>query len=290
MIIGIHHIGLQVADRHEAINALGAAAPLSPLPHAGLFAGPNLYLQIDDGPRADARAPHVAGIAHLCIQSARGAETFEEMRAAGVAFIAPMTGMGGPYLYAYGHVPGGAMIELEAAPLAPADDVTRWFGHIALVTADIRRLAGFYAEWLGRDITKGGRLRNMPAVDTITGLRNVDVAACWVHGLNLGLEFWSYAEPATVAIAPDADPARFWRICFETNDLSADLARARDLGAEVLAPAREDNLALRAALRDPDGNDLHLVQWREGGSPLSLTRLPHSGILAQFAAKMSEAR
>jgi catechol 2,3-dioxygenase-like lactoylglutathione lyase family enzyme len=289
MILGVHHVGLRVAAAQRARAVLAAAVALEETPLPGWLRGPNVYLHLEDGPELSPRAPHAVGLAHVCVQAADGKPTFARLEHEGARFIAPLTGMGGPFLYAYGHLPGGALIELEGAPCAPTGGPQAWFGHLAIVTPDIKELSAFYAALLHLPIVRGGRLQNSPTVDTITGLADVDVRVCWIHGLNLGLEFWSYAQPP--APAPEAsDPATGLHVLALLSDnLDQDIAHARELGAVLVNAPRPDETGVRAELRDPHGNALRLVKAPQSNHPLAFAHLPHADALTRFAAAMSAA-
>ncbi len=287
MITGVHHVGLRAAAAHRARAALGAAVALEEMTFPGWMRGPNVYLHFADGPELPPRAPHMAGIAHLCVQATAGALTYTSLEEKGARFIAPLTGMGGPYLYAYGHLPGGALMELEATPCAPAGGPQAWFGHVAIVTPDLKELSAFYTALLQLPIVRGGRLWQSAAVNTITGLADVDVRVCWIHGLNLGLEFWSYAQPAAPTAGDSA--TGFHVLALMSDDLEHDIARACELGATQVQELRPDETGVGAVLRDPHGNCLRLMEAPQSNHPLAFAHLPHMDVLARFAAVMSAA-
>jgi predicted enzyme related to lactoylglutathione lyase len=287
MILGVHHVGLRVAQAHRARAALTAAVTLKETPARNWLCGPNVYLHIEDGPEFSPRAPHAHGLAHLCVQATAGEAAFAHFQKEGARFIAPLTGMGGPYLYAYGHLPGGVLMELEGAPRAPAGGPEAWFGHMAIVTPDLKELSAFYAALLQLPIVRGGRLQQSKAVNTITGLADVDVRVCWIHGRNLGLEFWTYAHPpAPVASEPETG---FHALAFLSDELDQDIVRARALGAALVQGPHPTEAGVTAFLRDPHGNGLRLVEAHAPDHPLAFARVPHADVLARFAAAMGAA-
>jgi catechol 2,3-dioxygenase-like lactoylglutathione lyase family enzyme len=306
MIVGVHHIGLSVADIAATADGFGAGIALesvaqfeaqdTPEIHAlfelqgvsakvALLRGPNAFLEVFafDAPTPPApalRGPHEAGITHVCLQTGAGQSLIDALGPAGFDFVAPLTSLGGDFRYAYGRTREHLMIEVEDAAYPPrAPDV--WLGHVAFATPDLERLSGFYASLVGREANFSPRLVGLRAVDRVTGLENVDVRAAWVHGLNLGLEFWCYTEPATVARAdrrPLHEPG-YSHVCFETDDIAADFDRARALGAVAHAPPQQLRGATAAYLRDPDGNIVELLQWASADARLSIRNVPHFDVL-----------
>jgi hypothetical protein len=118
------------------------------------------------------------------------------------------------------------------------------------------------------------------------------VCAAWVHGLNVGLEFWCYANPPTVPRAdrrPINEPG-YSHVCFETDDIAADFARAVALGAEPHAPPQALGSATAAYLRDPDGNVVELLQWRGADTRMSIASTPYLDVLERMRAAQGAAR
>lgn len=311
MITGVHHLGLSAADLSAASAMFSAAVEFSPaatFPVAddeavrtlfqlsGVSAdvvmarAPNIHVELfrfaSPAPKPGrARGPHEAGIAHVCFQSPKAEASYAALEAAGVRFLSPLTGLGGPFRYAYGHGPDGLLIELEEAPCPAPGGPDAWIGHVAFATPDLERLANFYAGLTGLDVIPGPRLRRMAAVDAITGLTGADMRAAWVQGLNIGLEFWRYATPETAAVEPrPVNDIGYSHVCFESDDIDADFARAEALGARAHAPPQTLGRARVAYLRDPDGNVLELLQWLSATASLSVARLPHRDVIARFEA------
>jgi catechol 2,3-dioxygenase-like lactoylglutathione lyase family enzyme len=204
----------------------------------------------------------------------------DQLGSAGISFLAPLTSLGGDFRYAYGRTAEHLMVEVEDAAYAPTDPSV-WIGHVAFATHDLERLSGFYAALTALSANFSPRLHGYSAVDTVTGLANADVRAAWVHGLNIGLEFWCYAHPETSARA-DRRPVHelgYNHVCFESDDVQADFDRAIGLGAVAHAPPQKIRGATVAYLRDPDGNVLELLQWRSGEADLALNTVPHPHVL-----------
>lgn len=282
--VAIHHLGLAGAGQ-----ALDVAVRLEPVRAPDLgdggaawLRGPNLFLRLGDGDPPGPRPVNAPGIAHLCVQSRAGDAARGALERAGVRFLSEPVALGTGFLYAYAHDSAGRLLELESAPFLP-DEPAAWFGHVAFVSRDAERLAGFYAHLLGAAVTPGGRFRDNARVDRVAGLDGVDVEVWWVRDRRFTLEFWRYHTPAYDG--PDVD-GWYTSLGLETDDLDAALARVREAGGateDVMTGA--DGRAARA--RDPDGNRLQLIEL---ASPsLGTATLPHADALARAAAARAAA-
>jgi catechol 2,3-dioxygenase-like lactoylglutathione lyase family enzyme len=284
---------LKVARRFSIADEPVALA-LMELPQAradvALLKGPNAYLELFDfdGPAPNSvpeRPVNAAGITHICIQGREIDALRLRLEAGGMRFHAPPTDLGTGFLYAYGRDINGNIVETEGAPFAPREPAA-WLGHVAYATHDLDRLVGFYAALAEAPVIRGGRLRGDPRYDEVTGLADVDVRVAWAPVRNLGLEFWQYLNPSTTparAERPVSDPG-YSHVCFESDDLDADRARAIALGARPHGEAASLRGARVAYLRDPDGNVLELVQWAPEAASLSVAGLPHTDILDRVKA------
>ncbi len=300
MIQGVHHVAISTPKPQALAQGLGFGEPSSnaALTPAILTQTPNLYLVIappsDEaaGPRRTPQ-PQSRGLAHLCVQSPDAAALWESFQANGfVTWTAPLTGLGGPYRYAYGYTEDGLMLELEETPLSTMSDLSLWIAHVAFVTDDLARLAGFYAQLTDRPVTEGLTISGSRRAERITGLAGVAMTPAWVQGLNVGLEFWRFDVPQS----PAADAAGMgWgyeAICLQTDDLEGDIARATALGAISVARPEPAFGGVLARLRDPDGNGLQLLQLPPNhllpNHRLDVRRLPFADVLARHARAMEE--
>lgn len=292
MIVGVHHVAISTPRTATAQPVLADILALRPtaVPDAPgrLLAGPNVYLLTEDAAAPGSRrppTPEALGVAHLCLQSPDAASLWESLCGHAVAWTAPLTGLGGPFRYAYGYSPDGLMWELEETPAAPLAGPRAWLAHLAFVTRDLLRLAGFYARLLQRPLTEGATLAGSRRADRITGLTGVAMTPAWVHGLNLGLEFWRFDAPAPQPAPGDRDGAGLAALCLQTDDLRADLASAIEAGATLAEGPHTWAGGVRARLHDPDGNALHLLHLPADHS-LDIRGLPHVDILARHARAM----
>jgi catechol 2,3-dioxygenase-like lactoylglutathione lyase family enzyme len=288
MILGVHHVTIATADQAQLIPLLGGfEEPRLAVERSGerLLAAPNVYLRsVPPKTPAPRRAPlpHALGLAHLCLQSPDAAALWETLATdAEIAFTAPLTGLGGPFRYAYGYTPEGLMWELEETQAVPEAAPRAWLAHAAFVTQNLDRLAGFYGSLTGRPVTPGAAIAGNRRADKITGLAGVAMTPAWVQGLNLGLEFWRFDAPAAPPPLP-RDGAGIIGLCLQTDDLTADTEAALEAGARLVSPPAPWSGGQHVRLEDPDGNPLALVAL-PADHALAVSRLPHADILARHA-------
>lgn len=286
MTLSVHHIAINaqapgdLAALYE--QAVGFTRVDAPGPVRWL-AGPNAFIALHQATRplrATDMGRSVAdpGIGHFCIQSGDGPAVWRALASAGIAFNAEVTSLGGDYLYAYGRDPEANLIEVEGITVEAEPDPP-WVAHVALVSADLERLAEFYAALIGRAPHNGGRFKN-PAFKAITGLDDVDVSAKWLMADNIIFEMWQYHTPQSRPAPPPPRGAPGYRhIGFCCADLDIEVARLSGLGIAL----DETEGAAQARLfsgRDPDGNAFVLFQAARVGEPLSLASLPRPNIVA----------
>lgn len=287
MTLSVHHIAMNAVAPDELAALYKHAVGFQIVPSADRIcwlAGPNAFIALHPASRsletADmARSVTDPGIGHFCIQSGDGPGTWAALSTRGIAFNAAMTSLGGDYLYAYGRDPEANLIEVEGMT-ADAEPGPPWIAHVALVSADLVRLADFYAMLIGRAPHNSGRFQH-PAFKAITGHDDVDVSAQWICADNLIFEMWQYHNPPTKARAgPLIRGAPGYRdIGFCCDDLESECARLADHGI-VLTPATLSRDTHAYAGTDPDGNAFTLFQSPAAGEALSLARLSRPGIIA----------
>ena len=275
--VRVHHIAIAGGVAWGSAVPLREAGVLRVGDEIGLVAGPNLFIATTPGLSAthDRRPVNAPGIAHLCIQSRGGDAARAALEEDGVAFLSPPVALGTGFLYAYGHDRGGRLIELETAPALPGTPVA-WFGHIAFVSPDAERLAAFYGDLLGDAVEVGGRFRDHPGVDRVAGLNGVDLQAWWVRAGGFTLEFWRYHAPA----APVVDSRQWYQSTgLQSDDLGATCVRIFSLGGTVERGIRSGPDGRSCLARDPDGNELRLIELDNTG--WSVDALPDRDVLAR---------
>jgi catechol 2,3-dioxygenase-like lactoylglutathione lyase family enzyme len=286
MTLSIHHIAIN-AQSPEDLSALYAQAVgferVATVGPVRWLAGPNAFVALHQASRplgVDDLNRSVAdqGIGHFCIQSGDGPATWQALGTAGISFNAEMTSLGGDYLYAYGRDPEANLIEVEGMTIG-APPGSPWIAHVALVSADIERLAEFYTRLIGRAPHNKGRYKN-PTFKVITGHDDVDVSAKWLMAENIIFEMWQYHNPQTRPAAPPPRGAPGYRhVGFCCTDLDGEVARISRLGISLNeTDATYGPRTLSGT--DPDGNAFILFQAPPEGDPLALAGLPRPDIVA----------
>ncbi len=318
MIKGVHHIGLTTSDLGAASSLFGAGLALEEArrfevtdqasaralfqlegvsAEVRLSRAANGFLELfrfdaPTPPPIRARGANEAGITHVCIQTPAGETALTRLSEAGASFPHGLISLGGDFRYGYGRIVDQLIIEVEETAAAPDSEVDAWIGHVAFATSDIDRLIRFYEALTGHRRHGGQRLTGHAAYDRITGLKDVDVTAAWIQGMNIGLEFWSYANPPTVSRDDErpVNEAGYSHVCFETDDVEADLALAIAAGGRPHSTVQDLGTARVGYLRDPDGNIVELLQWSSAGAALSVDTLAAPDVLARLNVALAERR
>ena len=286
MTLSIHHIAINASAPGEMAQLYEKAVGFETVEAQGpvrWLAGPNAFLALHQASRsldADDLNRSVAdqGIGHFCIQSGDGPSTWHALSAAGIAFNAEMTSLGGDYLYAYGRDPEANLIEVEGMTV-DAEPGPPWIAHVALVSADIEQLADFYAKLIGRAPHNGGRFKS-PAFKAITGHDNVEVSAKWLMADNIIFEMWHYHHPETrPRAAPSIGAPGYRHVGFCCDDLEQERVRLSERGI-VLGETRPSGRPPALSGTDPDGNAFTLFQAPPAGAALSLADLARPAIVA----------
>ncbi len=147
--------------------------------------------------------------------------------------------------------------------------------HVAVATADLDRLRGFYCTHLGMEQISEREWADRPQVDAIVGLPGSAARVCMLKAGNLALEIFQYLQPKSVA--GDANrPVHipgFTHFGFVVDDVDAEYARlcaagVRFHGAPSDKAISPEEVPLRAVYgRDPDGNVFELMEF-VGETPL----------------------
>lgn len=286
MIIGVHHIGITVANPAK-VTWLDHIATDS---YVDWIECPNIRFKLTASSQSNGTSPpsrpvNLPGIAHICLQSRDINEGLKLGVAAGIDPISGPVDLGTAFRYLYAHTDDGILLELEGAPFVQGLGPRFWVGHVAFVAKDIVPLVEFYGAALGLKPSPVSRLHPNPVFDKVAGLSGVDLSAMWLPGLNLGLEFWQYHNPPT-PIGGSNPLTGFTYICFECDDFSGDVAIALAAGATAESPA---DLGLSncqiASFNDPEGNSFSLVAFDDPADPMAIQHLSHKGILDQIATQ-----
>lgn len=144
--------------------------------------------------------------------------------------------------------------------------------HVALATADMDRLLGFYCGLLGLPLLSDGQIGpgDSPEFEKVVGLKGTRVRIAQLGVGNLRMELFEYREPGP----RDQQPPRscdvgLRHIAFDVTNIDGEYERLKARGVPFLsAPQSIGNHGVRSVyLRDPDGN---IVEFQEifPGSPV----------------------
>jgi catechol 2,3-dioxygenase-like lactoylglutathione lyase family enzyme len=316
MIVGIHHVGVSVANlgrsaafyeaafglqevaRFELRDSPAGRAMLQ-LPSisgtAAMLRGPNMIVEAfefgEAQPATTDRPVNQPGITHFCIQTSSMAEAVARMQRAGGRFPAEPTDLGADILYAYPRDPDRNVIELEGLPVPP-QSAPSWAAHVSITTPDIDRAVGFYERLTGSTARRSGRLGPNPKIDQVTGLEGAVVSGAWLAVGNAQLEFWQYHQP--IASGSDSNRAisdpGYSHFAFEVDDLAAERARAEEIGMVFQGEPIATGGISATYGRDPDGIVVEFIQFRDNDGALSIADFPDPGIMPRVEKALLEAR
>ncbi|HZG09498.1 MAG TPA: VOC family protein [Allosphingosinicella sp.] len=307
MILGIHHIGVSVESLARAAAFYEAAFGLEEVMRfdlrddpagramlglpvldgkAAMLRGPNMIVEVfqfaDAKPREFDRPVNAPGITHFCLQTPNMADLASRMEAAGGRFASAPTDLGGTIVYAYPRDPDGNVIELECLPAAQ-ETAPVWGAHVSITTPDIDRAVRFYEGLTGATARRSGRLGPNPKFDHLTGLDGVEVSGAWLEVGNLQIELWQYHKPA----AADLDRCRllsdpgYSHFAFEVDDLPGDRARAEGVGMMFHGEPISTGGMSATYGRDPDGNVIEFIQFRDTERRLAIAAFPDPDIVSR---------
>jgi len=258
-----------------------------------LLRGANGFIRLAEGARGSSSpvgrtAMNLPGITHFCVQATNIEDVIRPLGATGFDMPEAPIDLGTGFLYAYAWSPDGLVIEAEGAPFARVEP-SRWIGHVAFATHDLDRLSRFYADLTGGAAEFSPPLSNNPNYDRITGLKDVNMRAAWVRGLNISLEFWQYLNPPTARRSTPRSLADtgFSHLAFEVDDVASAHRHALALGAVDLVEGGPRFGGEAMWIRDPDGNAVAFVRWRADDPERSIASLPHPHVIEAVALQFS---
>lgn len=309
MIKGIHHVGLTVANAREAarfyaeaasLKALAVDAPVLQLPidktaidiaGASLLRGTNAYLRLLEpstpvAARLDRRPVAEAGIVHVCLQSPSIENLYAKFKQAGATFHAPPVDLGTGFLYSYARDNENNVVELEGVPPVWEDN-TPWVAHVSFSSANVDRLADFYAQVLGQIAIKSPRLGPSRRMDLVSGMQGTEFRAAWIPAGNMQVEVIQYFVPPTLAAnqTRSMGDIGYSYVCLEVDDMASSIAHLQSLGAtqsDALAKICDHNHYL---CLDPDGNILLLLCLSEAERAFAISELPDPMVVTRMATE-----
>lgn len=264
-------MAVAVADAAAATRFYAHAAQLSPwtaaqelaLPEQGSMwrvanAGIRVLALSPVGQQSVRRPVSEAGITHVCLQTPDIASVHLAFANAGASFHCDPIDLGTGFLYCYARDLEANVTEIEG--VAPVwVDAKPWLAHVNLATADFSKLVKFYAALFGTTAACSPRLKNDPRLDAIADLENAELRMGWVPAGNMQIEIMQYYNPPTTAQTGRRvrGAAGYRYIALEVTNLTEAVQHLTGCGG-TLDCADPDGL--HATCRDPDGNELLLVQ------------------------------
>ena len=312
--VGVHHVGLTVANPESAArfyaDAAGfvevACANLAGLPRGltpdaeRLLRSGNAYVRLlpllaPATARGVPRPVSEAGIVHICLQSTAIDALYQKFAVAGATFHGPLIDLGTGFLYSYARDIENNVIELEG--VAPVwEDAAPWVAHVSLTSANVERLASFYAALFGNRATVSGRIGPNKKFDVISGLTGTELRAAWIPAGNMQIEVIQYLHPATIEASESHAALRstqpgYAYICLEVSNVREASQRALAAGAHGAAVSfampgeRCDDCFV---CTDPDGNVLVLKAFQSSDAILTLNALADRDIVSRFAERREQ--
>jgi catechol 2,3-dioxygenase-like lactoylglutathione lyase family enzyme len=140
--------------------------------------------------------------------------------------------------------------------------------HVAISTADVERLRGFYCDLLGfEELVDISWPQGTEVADRITALEGSSARQIMLRKGNACLELFQYHAPEPAR----GDPRRpvcdhgITHLCLDVTDIDEEYERLREAGMEFHCPPQDLGPGVRTTYgRDPDGNvvELHQVSAR----------------------------
>ena len=301
MVKAMHHVALSIGNPARAssffCSAMGFELAELPAEDYGRDTGantqflraPNCYLELLCCPTGEAspgryRPVHEAGITHFCVQSRHAEILHANFERAGASFHSEPVALGTGNTYCYARDPEENVIEIEGIPYAPADQQP-WVAHVAFATPDAVRLSDFYTRVVGGTKLGGQKIGPNPLYDRITALRDVEVIPFWVASLNVLIEIWQFVHPPTEVPGRPHDLGQpgYSHICFEVDDLPAEIESFRAAGARFGTPVVAGQGYATAWGLDPDGNVIELLELKPERASASALNLPDRDVVARMA-------
>lgn len=295
-IQGIHHVAVAVVDATAATQFYAHAAQLSPWPDAQQLdlpeqgnmwrlanAGIRILSANPSGQPSVRRPVSEAGITHVCLQTTDAAGLHQAFAKAGASFHCDLIDLGTGFLYCYARDLESNVTEIEG--VAPVwADAKPWLAHVNLATPDFPRLLDFYAALLGTAAVRSPRLKDDPRLDAIADLANAELRMGWVPAGNMQIEVIQYYNPPTTAHTGRREPgaAGYRYIALEVTNLAEAVEHLITCGGTL---ACTDPAGLHATCRDPDGNELLLLQPdSQSQQRASIADLADPHIIQRFAS------
>lgn len=218
------------------------------------------------------------GMTHTCYQSKSVDGVYRKFVDAGAKVISrgdePVDLAGYGVRYAYALDPEGNMLELEEVEPErlqqsgydsnwKARDAVVWMTQVALVTHDLDRLTGFYADLLGINPYRNGKYSGNPRFDDVVDIDGLALQAAWfrMDDRNKVIEIWQYDSPQTPAKSAPSQPTDLgYSFTLIVRNLEAEVKRLQKSGVRFVSAPQQVGDALMVFAWDIDGNVFALKQ------------------------------
>lgn len=232
------------------------------------------------------------GMTHTCYQTPSTHSGYDRFSEAGASILSTGDGpidLGGyGVTYAYAHDPDGNMLELEQLDQPVLDHMgyfqspvlngaKMWLSQIALVSPDLDRLMGFYADLFGIAPSRRAEIKDNPRADAIAGLQNAHILGGWfqLNDKSKVLELWQYIRPPSVLLSDGRHPRSLgYSFVLEVSNIALACAHLKAVsGARLLSGPIAFETYQAAYCKDIDGNVFCLREMTGDGRAQSVSVL-----------------
>jgi catechol 2,3-dioxygenase-like lactoylglutathione lyase family enzyme len=289
---GIHHMSISVNDleasiayysgqigleleKTELISKPQKAEKKANIPHisraTASLKGPNGYLEIIDFMNPEKLSPTPTqgpGYTHICFQTPSNNSIFKKVSEKN-ATVMSRNGIpvdrGYGIQYAYLREANNILLEIEQMD-KPKFEGQVFFAHVAIATHNINRLVDFYSLLFNKKpINKIDNIKNSIKLDEIANMEHLELNGAWFKLSNMQLELWQFDSPKTIERKSFAayDEIGIQKIVLEVEDVGALYKKLKTNGIAFLSEPIKTKYSQEVFLRDPDGNLLMLISFKD---------------------------
>ncbi len=139
--------------------------------------------------------------------------------------------------------------------------------HTAISTSDLDRAVEFWAHLGFSEVKRWDWPAGVEVINRFLGVEDSAARAALLEGHGSGIELFEFAVPEQRGV-DDRSVHRpgFTHVCFQVDDLDAELARLEAVGLTTSGPPTDTPDGRRMIYgQDPDGNTIELVQLPDQG-------------------------
>jgi catechol 2,3-dioxygenase-like lactoylglutathione lyase family enzyme len=147
----------------------------------------------------------------------------------------------------------------------------RGLHHIALNTANLERLKGFYVNVLGFEEVCQNGWDDAPMIDEITDMKGSAAKYSFLRAGNLYIEMFQYSAPAAREAAPLRPCDRgYTHICLDVDNIEQEYERLAAAGMKFNRRPGDFGDSACVYGYDPDGNVIEILELKD-------MKLPYHG-------------